>query len=90
MSGAIVVEGMEHYVPEVGQLRERILVLRGSSIEDDPSAAALRRELAIADKGCGAEARLTDRIFTVNGVVRPKIEIASREAPVLADCERVR
>jgi suppressor of ftsI len=79
MSGAIVVEGMERYVPMVGQLRERILVLRGSSIEDDPSATALRREVAITDKGCGAEARLADRIFTVNGAVRPQIEIASGE-----------
>jgi hypothetical protein len=50
MSGAIVVEGMERYVPEVGTLRERILVLRGSSIEHDSSAAALRREVAIAGK----------------------------------------
>ncbi len=79
MSGAIVVEGMERYVPEVGRLRERILVLRGSSIEHDPNAAALRREVTIADKGCGAEDRLADRIFTVNGVVRPEIEVAAGE-----------
>ena len=51
MSGAIVVEGMERYVPEVGTLRERILVLRGSSIEHDPSATALRREVASCRQG---------------------------------------
>jgi suppressor of ftsI len=79
MSGAIVVEGMERYVPEVGQLRERILVLRGPSIEDDANGAALRREVAVAGKDCGAETGLADRIFTVNGVVRPEIEIASGE-----------
>ena len=28
MSGAIVVEGIERYVPEVAKMRERILVLR--------------------------------------------------------------
>ena len=78
MSGALVVEGMERYVPEVGRLRERILVLRGLSIEHDPSAAALRREVAMG-KSCAAETSLPDRIFTVNGVVRPEIEIAFGE-----------
>jgi suppressor of ftsI len=79
MSGAIVVEGMERYIPEVGHLRERILVLRGLSIEHNSSAAALLRRVAIAARGCGAEPKLADRIFTVNGAVRPEIEIASGE-----------
>jgi suppressor of ftsI len=79
MSGALVVEGMERYVPEVSRLRERILVLRGSSIENDPGAAALRQEVSIAGEGCGAEAGLADRIYTVNGAVRPEIDIGSGE-----------
>jgi suppressor of ftsI len=41
MSGAIVVEGMERYVPEVERLRERVIVVPGRSIEHDPNAAAL-------------------------------------------------
>src|SRR5258708_36083009 len=28
MSGAIVIEGIEHYVPEVEEMRERVLILR--------------------------------------------------------------
>src|SRR5882724_2865241 len=39
MSGAIVIEGMERYVRQVRQLRERVLVVRGRSIEHDPNAA---------------------------------------------------
>ena len=33
MSGAIVIDGMERYVPEVQHLRERILVLRDRVLE---------------------------------------------------------
>ncbi len=68
MSGAIVVEGMERYAPEVARLRERVMVVRGRSIEHDPNAAALMREVEIPAKGCGGEAETVEEIFTVNGV----------------------
>src|SRR6266478_8072672 len=55
MSGAIVIEGMERYAPKVGGLRERVMVLRGLSIEHDPKAAELRRDVEIPSKGCGRE-----------------------------------
>jgi len=45
MSGAIVIEGMERYAPAVRRLRERVIVLRGLSIEHDPSAAELRQRV---------------------------------------------
>jgi suppressor of ftsI len=79
MSGAIVVEGMERYVPEVGRLRERVLVVRGSSIEHDPDATALKHDVEIPATGCGGEAENVEEIFTVNGVLRPRIEIAPHE-----------
>jgi suppressor of ftsI len=79
MSGAIVIEGMERYVPEVARLRERVIVVRGRSIEHDPNAAALKRDVEIPAKGCGGEAEQVEEIFTVNGVVRPQIEIAPNE-----------
>jgi suppressor of ftsI len=79
MSGAIVIEGMERYIPEVGRLRERVIVVRGRSIEHDPDAAALRRAVEIPAKGCGGEAEKVEEIFTVNGAVRPRIEIAPTE-----------
>jgi suppressor of ftsI len=79
MSGAIVVEGMERYIPEVERLRERVIVVRGRSIEHDPDAGALRRNVEIPAKGCGGEAEAAGEIFTVNGVLRPRIEIAPKE-----------
>jgi suppressor of ftsI len=79
MSGAIVIEGMERYVPEVGRLRERVIVVRGRSIEHDPNASALRRAVEIPPKGCGGEAESAEEIFTVNGTVRPSIKIAPQE-----------
>jgi FtsP/CotA-like multicopper oxidase with cupredoxin domain len=79
MSGAIVIEGMERYVPAVGQLGERVIVVRGRSIEHDPNAAALRRDVEIPAKGCGGEAEAVDEVLTVNGAVRPRIEIAPKE-----------
>src|SRR2546421_6613640 len=79
MSGAIVLEGMERYVPEIARLRERVIVVRGRSIEHDPNAAALRRDVEIPAKGCGYEAGTVEEIFTVNGAVRPRIEIAPKE-----------
>jgi suppressor of ftsI len=79
MSGAIVLEGMERYVPEVERLRERVLVVRGRSIEHDPNATTLEHDVEIPAKGCGGEAEKVEEIFTVNGVLRPRIEMAPND-----------
>jgi FtsP/CotA-like multicopper oxidase with cupredoxin domain len=79
MSGAIVIEGMERYVPEVERLRERVILVRGRSLERDPDANELRKYVEIPSKGCGGEAEAPEEIFTANGVVRPQVEIASGE-----------
>jgi FtsP/CotA-like multicopper oxidase with cupredoxin domain len=79
MSGAIVIEGIDRYVPEVRGLRERVLVLRARSIEDDPEAAVLRRRVEMSQGACGSESEKSDRVFTVNGAIRPEISIASGE-----------
>ena len=79
MSGAIVIEGMERYAPEIRGLRERILVLRGRSIEHDTNAAELRGHVEIPSEACGSAPGPASEIFTVNGVVRPQIEIAPNE-----------
>ncbi len=80
MSGAIVIEGMERYAPGVGGLRERVLVLRGRSVDHDPTASDLRRRVEISSTTrCGGEAEAVEEIFTVNGAVRPRIEIAPKE-----------
>ena len=75
MSGAIVVEGMERYVPEVRNLREQVLVVRGESIEHSSDTAALLRRVDAQPSSCGSESEAIERVFTVNGEVRPTIGI---------------
>src|SRR5262249_26059207 len=79
MSGAIVIEGIDRYVPEVRNLRERVLVLRGRSIEQEPKAPALKRRVEMSMASCGRSMEEAERIFTVNGVIRPEITIAPGE-----------
>ena len=75
MSGAIVIEGMGRYYPEVRNLREQILVVRGVSTEHDPNAAALLQKVNAQLPSCGNEPEPTERVFTVNGQLRPTIGI---------------
>jgi suppressor of ftsI len=80
MSGAIVIEGMERYVPEVRGLRERVLVLRDRLIEEnDPAGPGLRRTVDIPATGCGTSTEAPEHLFTVNGTLRPAIPIAPGE-----------
>jgi suppressor of ftsI len=78
MSGAIVIEGMERYVPQHRNLPEQILIVRGRSIEHDPQAAALLRRAGVSSR-CGSEVEAPEEIFTVNGAVRPRVAIAPGE-----------
>ena len=79
MSGAIVIEGIESYVPALAGLPERVLVIRGRSIVNDPHAADLKHAVELSSDICGAEAETPEEIFTLNGSVRPQIEIAAGE-----------
>ena len=79
MSGAIVIEGMEGYVPEVRGLRERVMVVRGLSIGHSPNAPQLTQEVGIPSQKCGPSSEQVEEIFTVNGAIRPQIEIAPGE-----------
>jgi hypothetical protein len=80
MSGAIVIDGMEEYVPEVQHMQERVLVLRDRVLEDnDPASPKLRRTVEIPAQGCGASTDLPKRILTVNDALRPQIAIAPGE-----------
>jgi FtsP/CotA-like multicopper oxidase with cupredoxin domain len=80
MSGAIVVEGIERYVPEVLNMRERIFVLRDLVL---PSDAAERKSVmesvAMQTTQCGTAPEKPERAFTVNGSLRPKIDIGPGE-----------
>jgi suppressor of ftsI len=78
MSGAIVIDGMDRYVPELRGLKERVLVLRDAEL-NDPASAALASRVQLSHVSCGAEGEGQERIFTVNGAIRPRIAIAPGE-----------
>jgi suppressor of ftsI len=80
MSGAIVVEGIERYVPEVSNMRERILVLRDLVLPSDAvERKSVMESVAMQTTQCGAAPEKPERAFTVNGTLRPQIEIAPGE-----------
>lgn len=80
MSGAIVVEGIDRYVPEVLKMRERILVLRDFVL---PTDAAERKRVmesvAMQTTQCGTPPEAPERAFTVNARLRPQIDISPGE-----------
>jgi len=79
MSGALVIEGIESYFPALAGLPERVLVVRGRSIEHDPQSIDLKRRVELSSDTCGAEPETPEEVFTVNGSLRPQIEIAPGE-----------
>ena len=79
LSGALVIEGIERYAPQVRNLRERVLVIRGVDLAHDPAAAALRSRVNVQDAACSAHQETAERIFSVNGDVRPQVAIAPGE-----------
>lgn len=80
MSGAIVVEGIERYAPEVREMRERILVLRDLVLPTDAAERkGVMKAVAMQTSQCGTAPEKPERAFTVNGSLRPKIDIAPGE-----------
>src|SRR5258708_27811771 len=79
MSGAIVIEGIESYFPGVAGLAEGVLVVRGRSVGKDAQSAELKQRVDLSSEVCGGEHEPPEEIMTVNGLVRPQIEIASGE-----------
>jgi FtsP/CotA-like multicopper oxidase with cupredoxin domain len=78
MSGAIVVEGIDRYYPELRHMRERVIVLRDRNIEhsDRTSKEQILRQVEIPAVGCGtATDQTVARVFTANAQVRPWIPI---------------
>ena len=78
MSGALVISGIERYAPEVLRMRERIIVLRDKVVEEkDPDAPHLRKQVIAPVNACGQASGMPQRIFSVNGAIRPSIPIRS-------------
>jgi FtsP/CotA-like multicopper oxidase with cupredoxin domain len=79
MSGALVIEGIESYYPQLVGLSEQILIVRGRSIADDPHSADLRQRVEVSPDICGQESAAPNEVYTVNGSLRPQIQIAPGE-----------
>jgi suppressor of ftsI len=79
MSGALIIEGIEAYAPEVRTLRERVLLIREIDLEHNPGAPALRAHVRVEQTACGASHGEVNRLFTVNGVLRPEISMRPGE-----------
>jgi suppressor of ftsI len=82
MSGAIIVEGIDQYYPQVRNMRERVLILRDQDLEH--AEAGLRERMLqrveVPSSPCGtATEQRRERIFTLNGAIRPRIPIDSGE-----------
>src|SRR5207302_3146680 len=80
MSGAIVVEGIDRYVAELRGMEERIMVLRDVELDEHGAQRTmLMKRVAMLTPACGQSSEQPERVFTINGVVRPQIEIAPGE-----------
>jgi FtsP/CotA-like multicopper oxidase with cupredoxin domain len=78
MSTAVVVEGIDRYVPQVRGLRERIMVVRTF----DPPKSQIERSRAFTDvppRDCGTSGEQVEGFPTINGTLRPSIAIAPGE-----------
>jgi len=53
--------------------------VRGRSVENDPQSTALKQRVGLSSYVCGGEQEAPHEIMTVNGSVRPQIEIAPGE-----------
>src|SRR6266852_9506897 len=63
MSGALVIEGIESYFPALAGLPERVLVVRGRSVGNDPQSTGLKQRVELSSDICGAESETTEEIF---------------------------
>src|ERR1700736_4249506 len=81
MSGAIVVEGIDRYVPAVRGLRERVLVVRTMDArhDDERTVRLLRARMSVPAKGCDQSHEEVQGFATVNDALRPTIAIAPGE-----------
>ena len=79
MSGALVIEGIESYLSALVGIPERVLVVRGRSVGNDSQSIELKQRVELGSYVCGGKPDLPNEVFTVNGSVRPQIEIAPGE-----------
>jgi suppressor of ftsI len=78
MSGAIVIDGIDRYYPELRGLRERVLILRDQDVEhaSDTVRNRILQQVGVPSAPCGLSTdQRPERVFTLNGGIRPEITI---------------
>jgi FtsP/CotA-like multicopper oxidase with cupredoxin domain len=79
MSGALIVDGIERYAPELRSMRQQVLVLRDAVLKKTDLSAPVKRARVDASNSCTVSTEQPERLFTVNGVLRPSIAIRPGE-----------
>jgi suppressor of ftsI len=72
MSGALVIMGLERHLRGLGKMKQRIIIVRDTGVDDD----ALRARRNGSNTPCGPDPGLT---VSLNGAVAPVISIAPGE-----------
>jgi suppressor of ftsI len=78
MSGAIVIDGIDRYYPELRGLRERVLILRDQDVEHARDAVRnqILQQVGVPSAPCGLSTdQRPQRVFTLKGGIRPEIPI---------------
>jgi FtsP/CotA-like multicopper oxidase with cupredoxin domain len=80
MSGAIVIDGIDRYYPELRDMPERVLILRDQVIEHGDDRKKIQEQVEIPQARCGTSIEQDlERVFTINGAIRPQIPIRPGE-----------
>jgi FtsP/CotA-like multicopper oxidase with cupredoxin domain len=82
MSGAIVIDGIDRYYPELRGMRERVLILRDQDIDhaSDEVRSRILQQVNEPSARCGTQTeQRPERVFTLDGAIRPEIPIAPGE-----------
>jgi suppressor of ftsI len=80
MSGALIVDGIERYAPEVRSMRQQVLVLRDAVLKKGEAVSIEEvSRVEASNTGCGSETEAFERLLTVNGTLRPAIAIRPGE-----------
>jgi suppressor of ftsI len=83
MSGAIIVEGIDRYYPQVRKMHERVLILRDQDLEHGVAGAReqVLQRVGVTSSACGtATEQKRERVFSLNAEIRPRIPIDSGES----------
>jgi FtsP/CotA-like multicopper oxidase with cupredoxin domain len=85
MSGAIVVEGLARHIPQLAQMKQRLIVVRDTGVGKDAVPAGSDEAMSdmasiqpriLNNNPCGPEIGFT---LTLNGIIQPTITIAPGE-----------